>query len=178
MRSLRSSLEPFARCQVVSMNFWSQLYLLLSTLSRSTSWPACNQGWEMGVELDEHWQGRRDLHATVYSSFLSVSLLHDRGQLAALLSISALLHSRSGLSPRPDNSRTKTRIDALRAYTTLSSNRTEVTGLEAYVWVNLRHVLSAINKMQSQFYVFWSFQTNFPISLSEKKLVILVYIRD
>lgn len=85
---------PFAWCQVVSMNFGSGLYLVLSTLSRSTSWLPCRGrvGRKMSTEREESI-------GKPYSSFLSASLLHDRDHLVAPVSVSALLHCGSGLNP-------------------------------------------------------------------------------
>lgn len=74
------------------MNFGSRLYLVLSTLSRSTSFG----GWEAGSrEEDERREGGREERiGKPYCGFLPASPLHDREHLAAMLSVPALLHSR------------------------------------------------------------------------------------
>lgn len=103
---VNSVLVPWTLCMVSSCvrEFRSRPYLFLSTLSSSTSWPPFTMGEERQRErkMNAEREGCTRYTAAFY-------LLHDRGHLAALLSISALLHSKSGLHPRQ-----LTHIDALR----------------------------------------------------------------
>lgn len=62
-----------------------------------------------------------------WSGFRHVSLLHDRSHLAAPLSVPALLHSRSGIRPKVENSRTNR--DAVNIHH-LCLNKIEISELE------------------------------------------------
>lgn len=99
---VNSALVPWTICTVSSCvcEFWSWSYFLsVNTLTLCVP-TTLHRGRGGTVRERDEWT-----HCT-YSSFVSVSLRHDRGRLAALLSVPALLHSRSGLLPKSDTSRT------------------------------------------------------------------------
>lgn len=85
------SLEPCTQCQIVSMNFGPG-YISFCQHSHAP-------------HPDQPASGREGFFMP-WSGFGRVSLLHDRGHLAAPLFIPALLHCRSGICPRMENSRT------------------------------------------------------------------------
>lgn len=84
----------------MSMNFFgSRLYLVLSTLSRSTSFEGGGEegSWGSGREEDERLEGGRGEGGGLKnhtSGSQPASPLHDREHLAAPLSGPALLHGR------------------------------------------------------------------------------------
>lgn len=122
MRTWHPSLEPCTWCQVVSMNFGSgYIFFCQHSHAPQPDQPAS------GREEGERREGGGGIFMP-WSGFRHVSLLHDRGHLAAALSTPALLHSRSGMRPRLGNSRTNR--DAVNIHH-LCLNKIEISELEA-----------------------------------------------
>ncbi len=144
---VNSVLVPWTLCRVSSCvrEFWSRPYLLLSTLSRCTSWPPSTRGEERDAER-ERWTLRgRDVHAIQRVSLsLSASWQRPFGS-------SVIYPCSSSLKVwPPPKTRQLTHRDALRIFITFSRNKTKKWRLMGWIWGILWW---AINKIQSEFCV-------------------------
>lgn len=87
-----------------------------------------------------------------FTTALSASMVHDRGYLAAPLSVSALFHSKSVLPPKPTTHAHNAHRCADDIYHTFSANKTELTLVEAN-GVDVMLSSAAINKIHTEFCV-------------------------
>lgn len=146
---VNSVLVPRTLCTVSSCvrEFWSRPYLLLSTLSRSTSWPPSTRGEERDAER-ERWALRgSDVCTTLQLSLrLSASWQRPFGSSVIYLCSSSLK-----VWP-PPKTRQLTHIDALRTFITFSPNKTNKWKLMGWIWGILWWV---INKIESEFCVYF-----------------------
>lgn len=161
------ALVPWTLCTVSSCvrEFWLQPYLLLSTLSRSTSWPPSARGEERERERDVQAIQRLSLHP-------DVSWQRPFGSSVIYLCSSSL---KVWPPPKTGQLTHIQQIDAQRTFITFFfPNNTEVTGMKAN-GVNLKCIVVGVRFLCMNALHSWEFLLE-KNNIFEKRNIISIYI--